>query len=257
MADQESTDVSTEVEDDGVSLEDMNVSFEDFEDEDEKLEQELETETEDTEPEESEEESEDTDSEETEESEEETEETEPVLSDQEKQKQANREAAEKRIADKREREAKIKEEQDKYIASDEDPIAKAVRELQVQQYNNTVKSNENTLTNDYNRALQDNEILRSDNPAIQKRVDRAIKAFQAESTTFDKDGRPSDVRGSLYDYLTTEAESIQELSGLGATKQAEDKSKQKSKTIQTPTRVPRQPKTDAMLDAFDEEAKAP
>lgn len=258
MADKESTTTapvedavtSTNEEpiDDGKSLEDSDVSFEDFEDEDEA--DESETETEDTEPTDTEEESgDDVDS-----KEESTETPETELSDEDKRKAENKSHAEQRIREKQQRDTVLKKEQTEYVSETQDPIEIAVRQLQVDAYNNKTDANTNKLTNDYERALKDFPILGDKSPAIQKEIDDAITAFDARYTTFDQYGKPVDVRGDLYSYLQSKADSIEKLTGLGATKQTKDKVREQSKTLQTPVRSPKQPKSDAMLDAFDEEA---
>lgn len=262
MADQESTDTSTDVTtstneepiEDGKSLEDSDVSFGDFEDEDEA--QETETETEDTEPSDEEESSEDVDSEE-----ESTETPEAELSDEDKRKAENKSRAEQRIQEKQARESQkqqqdqfLKKEQTEYVADTQDPIEIAVRQLQVDAYNNKTNANTDKLTNDYERALKDFPVLNDQSPAIQKEISDAVDAFSARFTTFDQYGKPVDVRGDLYTYLQSKADSIEKLTGLGATKQTKDKVREQSKTLQTPVRSPKQPKADAMIDAFDEEA---
>lgn len=258
-ADAVSTSTNDEVVDDGVSLEDTDISFEYFVDEDERAENaEAEEVEEDTEPDEEAESDEDADDEESEDT---TEDTKVELSDQEKQKLANKEAAEKRIAEKRERDAEkaqtVKEEQQAYIADTEDPLESAVRQLQVDSYNNIVDKHTNTLKNDYQRALNDIEILRSDNKVVQQEVNDAVESFEARYVTFDKNGLPTEVRGDLYSYLQTKADAIEQLTGLGAKQQSQSKVKEQSKTLPMPSRAPKQAKVDPMLDAFDEEAKAP
>jgi len=70
----------------------------------------------------------------------------------------------------------------------------------------------------------------------------------------DTYGNPTEVRGDLYAYLQTKADSIKQLTGIGARKQAESKGKEKSKTLVTPGRAPKEGKKNPMLDGFDEEA---
>lgn len=185
------------------------------------------------------------------------EEAEPELSDEEAQKQHNREMAERRLQEKEARIARVREAQAQYVAEaqeNEDPLDAAVRQLQVDAYNNTVQRVESSVTNDYQRALNDNEILRNPDPVIQNRISKAIDAFQAQHVSIDQFGNPVDVRGDLYQYLQDEADDIARLTGIRNQRQTQSKEKQKSKALVTPTRSPKEPKVDPDLAAFDEEA---
>lgn len=176
---------------------------------------------------------------------------------EEKQKQHNREMAERRLQAKQEREAKIRAEQQEYVAAadPEDPRDIAVRQLQIDAYNNRVESNSNKLTNGYEKAIKDFDILQDATPEIQAEIDQAIDAFQAMYVTVDTYGNPIEVRGDLYTYLQTKADSIKQLTGIGARQQQTSKDKERSKTLTPPNRAPKQAKSDPDLDGFDEEAK--
>lgn len=259
MADVQSTNTDTSVDEIDTSVSENTT---DNTDEDTKLEDiEVTTEEIESDPEEAKEESESEDTEETtdepseEESDEESEETE--LSDEDKQKQHNREMAERRIQEKEARIARVKEAQAEYVAEakqNEDPLDTAVRQLQVDAYNNAVERNESTLRNDYQRALNDFEVLRTSDPAIQAEIDQAIDAFQAQYVKVDNYGNPIEVTEDLYATLQAKADSIAKLTGIRSTNQEKNKSKEKSKTLTTPSRAPKEPKVDPDLAAFDEEA---
>lgn len=262
MADEQSTatddsvDTSTneETQDTEGSLEDIEVDPKDLEDTEETEEsKDSESEEEDTEPADTKEESKEDEG--TEESKEDT--KEPELSDEEKQKQHNREMAEKRIQDKQQREKTIKEQQQEYVAQAEDEKDEAVRQLQVDAYNNKVEGNTNKLTNWYDKAVKEFDILASDDPVVKEEVDAAIDAFQAQYVTIDAYGNPVEVRGDLYQYLQRKADSISKLTGIRTENQKNSKNKEKSKVVTTPSKAPKEPKKDADLDAFDEEAKKP
>lgn len=232
---EETAEVENESED-SVDLEDMEVSEDELVDESK---EEPETESE------------------SEESEEETPEETEELSDEDKQKQHNREMAERRIQEKATRDAKIKQDQADYIAQsaeNRDPLELAVRQLQVSEYNNTVTANTNKLTNDYERAVKDFDILSSDDPAIKAEVDSLIDAFQAQHVKIDAYGNPTDVSGDLYKALQTKADSISQLTGIREKQQVQSKTKEKSKVLATPSRAPKEPKVDPDMAAFDEEA---
>lgn len=240
----------TSSEDTDVDLEDIEVDPADIdsaESEEDESDSDVESDDEDTK-----EETEDESNEESEAEAEEQPEAEP--SDEDKQKAFNREMAQKRIQEKEQRGQGIKAEQAKYLEEAEDPRDEALRQLQIDAYDNRVESNTNKLTNGYERAVKDFDVLRSDDPVIKAEIDRAIDDFEALHVKLDAYGNPTQVSGDLYTYLQTKADSITKLSGLGARKQVTDKTREKSKTSITPSRAPREPKKDADLDAFDEEA---
>ena len=181
---------------------------------------------------------------------------EPELSDEDKRKAHNREMAERRIQEKQKRSETLKEAQQEYIAEadKEDPHDIAIRQLNVDAYNNTVERNTNKLENGYQKALKDFDILNDEDPAIQREIDATLDAFQAQHVSVDKYGNPTEVRGDLYEFLQAKADSIRELTGKGARQQAKAKGKEKSKSFTPPTRAPKEKAKDADLEAFDEEA---
>lgn len=240
-----SEDTSTNTEDG--ELDDIEVDVAEIEDNDEgeevpETETEVEASTED-EPSEEDAESEDK--------------AEPELSDEQKRAEHNKQMFEQRQQEKQARIDKVKADQVAYVAEASevgDPIEIAVRQLQVDGYNNTVEANSNKLTNSYERAKNDFPILTSDDPIIQARIDKAIDAFQAQHVTIDAYGNPTQVNGDFYQYLQDEADSIEKLTGIRVKKQEQSKTKEKSKVLVTPTRAPKTPKTDPDMVAFDEEA---
>ena len=239
-------DTKESEDDSDVDLEDIEVNLEDIEDKEE-------SETE-SEPEEKEE-AESTPDEESDEEEEAEPETEESKADA--QKRFNNEQAQKRIDEKRVRELQQKEAQQEYLddADPDRPEDLALRQLQVDAYNNKVEGNTNKLTNGYERAIKDFEIFKDPSPEIQAELDQALDAFQAMHVTVDAYGNPTEVREDLYKHLQSKAESIAKLTGIGARQQAKSKTKEKSKTFTPPNRTPKEPKKDPDLEAFDEEAR--
>jgi hypothetical protein len=238
-------------------LDEVGASFEDDPDEEAKDEAKSEDEAEDdTSDFEDDDDSEDEAKDEEADAEAEAEKPKAEQSDEERQKAHNREMAEKRLQAKAQRDAGIKQQQDDYLADadPEDPRDIAVRQLQIDAYNNKVEANTNKLTNGYERAVKDFPILTDSSPEVQREVSQAIDAFQAMHVTIDKFGNPTGVRGDLYAYLQAKADSITALTGRGARQQSQNKTKERSKVMSPPSRPPREAKKDADLDAFDEEA---
>lgn len=244
MEDEKSTtdsELETNLEEIDVELEDIEVSEEDIKDiekdEDDESEPEVESEVEEpeAEPEQQEQELQ-------------------TKSNEDEQKAHNKMMAEQRIREKQAREYQIKQMQQEYVAEAQDDQSLALRQLQVDAYTNKVENNTNKLANGYERAVKDFPILADATPEIKAEVDAAIDTFQAIHVKIDKFGNPSEVSGDLYSYLQTKASSIERLTQIGARKQVENKTKEKSKTFTPPNRTPKEPKIDLDLKAFEEEA---
>lgn len=169
-------------------------------------------------------------------------------------KERNRQAAETRINAKKEREATLEAKQKEYVeAADSDEEAHR-RAVDVELYNSRVERNTNTLVGATKSVFADFPVLSDKDPAIRRRVARAIDAFEAKHVKIDVFGNPSKVSGDLYQYLKEEAESITELTGKGARQQIDNKAKEKRKTFTRPVRKPTTSKKDPMLEAFEQEA---
>ena len=268
MADQESTDTTTTQEVDTstneetqdtnaeLDLENDTTSFDDFEDTEDQEADSTEQNEEDADTEQQDDEEESEEDEATEDEEEQsTEPEEAELSDEQKRKEHNREMAERRLEAKRQREEGIAESQQKYLdEAVDDPKEAALRQLQVEAYNNRVEKHTNSLTNAYERAIKDFDILSDNTPEVQAEINDAIDAFQAQYVQTDQYGNPIDVKADLYKYLQSKADRIEQLTAKGKREQLKSKSKEKSKTFTQPVRAPKQPKSDPDLDGFDEEA---
>jgi len=243
MADDESTtaEVDSESDDTDVDLEDIEVSAEELES----------METKDDEQSESDESEDDTEAEEATDDDE-SEEAEPT--EEEKQAEFKRQMFEKRQQEKAIREQTQKEHQQTYLNESEDAHDLALRQLQIDAYDNKVSRNETTLKNQYETAIKDFDILSSTDPVIQNRVNKALDAFQAQNVSIDAYGNPTEIRNDLYAFLQSEADDIANLTGMRAKSQETSKTKQKSKTMSAPSRSPKEAKVDPDLAAFDEEA---
>lgn len=238
------SELETNLEDIDVELEDIEVSEEDIASLDKDEDEESESEPEVEEPEA-----------ESEQPEVEAEEVDKIEQPSDEDRRAyNKQMAEQRIREKQMREADIKQKQQSYVAEADDDQTLALRQLQVDAYNNKVENNTNKLQNGYERAVKDFPILSDTTPEIKAEIDAAIDAFQALHVKVDSFGNPSDVTGDLYQYLQSKANSIQRLTQIGARKQVENKAKEKSKTLITPSRTPKESKKDPQMEAFMEEA---
>jgi hypothetical protein len=270
MADSQEPDVeATAVEDatDDTSLEEMEVSFDDLGDDGtEETEEQSEESAEESESNESEEETQEGSSEEEqEESEEETEAQADDKSEEEtaeeatetksadEQKRLNNEAAQKRIAERAERERLRQLAQAKYLEDAEDDKDLALKQLQIDAYNNKVERNSDKLKTGIDRALADIDLFRDGSPEVKEYLISKVDEFERQYVSYSSTGDPVEVRADVYEYLQKEADSVRRLTDVGARKNAADKQKVKAKTIPRPSKTPKDPKVDPDLAAFDEE----
>ncbi len=257
----DSTDTSTneDTQDTDGELEDIEVTAEELGDEtpvETKEAEDSKTEDEDTAPVESDEESKEDDAADTEEqSEEEVADEDTKEADttsEAERKRQNDEFAKKRIA---EREANKAKAQSEYLDDAEDDKDLALRQLQVDAYNNRVERNTNKLQNDVERAFGTIDLFSKGSPEVKEELARRVEDFERMYVKYDQNGDPVEVNGNLYQYLQTEADSIRRITGVGARQQEKDKSNTKSRTTTPPAKTPKLPAKDPDLEAFDQEAK--
>ena len=194
-----------------------------------------------------------------EESEEETlqdeESKEEVTPSKEEQKRLNDLYAQRRIAEKQVKEEAKRQAQAEYLQSAEDDQQLAVRQLQIDAYNNRVQFNQDKLQSGIDRALANIDLFTKGTPEVKQELLRAVDDFERMNVKYDQNGDPVEVTGDVYQHLTERADSIRRLMDVGARQSAKDKSNAKTRTIVTPSKTPKQPKVDPDLDAFDEEVK--
>lgn len=238
-------------EDDDVELEDMDVSINDLEDS-ESEEDEAATESTEDEPSESE------DEEQSEQSEAEGGDTDPEA----ERKRFNAEMAQRRIAEKQARqeadEAKNALETERlqnYLAqAEDDDELYAERQKEVETYRfqqQKAELNAEKLELGVERAMTDIDLFRNGSDAAKKLLLEALDDFEAYNIVKDKQGRPIEVKGDVYQTLVKKANSIKELTQAGAVLEAKSKEHAKARAITPPTRTPKTPKTDTDLEAFD------
>jgi len=256
---------STAVDDttDDTSLEEMDFSFEDLANESD--EEQSTEEAEADEPEDEETQEEDPEEESTEESEEETEaqaddDTEEDTTEEAKeiksadeQKRLNNEAAQRRIAERAKKEELRKEAEQQYLEQAEDDKDLALRQLQLDAYNNKIERNSDKLKTGIDRALADIDLFRDGSPEVKEYLISKVDEFEKLYVAYSSTGDPVEVKADVYEYLQKEADTIRRLVDVGARKNAVDKQKVKAKTIPRPSKTPKEPKVDPDLAAFDEE----
>lgn len=177
---------------------------------------------------------------------------EPVV--EEDQANIAREAYKQREANRKEREANLAEEQAKYVQEAADEKDEALRMLQVEAYNNRVDRTTNTLTGQWQQAINSIEEFQNPSPEVKQILDDAVDEFQALYVDIDSGGNPINVRGNLLEHLNKKADIIRALKQGGVRQGNKDRAKTKSAAITPPSKSPPAPKSDPDMDAFDEEA---
>lgn len=245
---------------DDTSLEEMDFSFDDLADESTEEQSEEETGAEESEEETQEEDPEEESAEESEEteaeaddSEEDTKEEAKETTSADEQKRLNNEAVQRRIAERAEKERLRQEAQDKYLESAEDDKDLALKQLQIDAYNNKVERNSDRLKTGIDRALADIDLFRDGSPEVKEYLISKVDEFEKQYVSYSSTGDPLEVKADVYEYLQKEADTIRRLVDVGARKNAVDKQNQKAKTIPRPSKTPKEPKVDPDLAAFDEE----
>jgi hypothetical protein len=169
----------------------------------------------------------------------------------EEQRRRNDAYAKQRIAEKQ----KAKEEaQQEYLQSAEDDQDLALRQLQVDAYNNKIEFNQNKLQNGIDKAVAQIDIFSKGTPEEKEELLSALDEFEQHYVQYDQNGDPLNVKGDVYQYLSKKADSIRRLTSVGARQSLKQKNNAKTRTMATPSKAPREAKKDPDLAAFDEEA---
>ncbi len=189
--------------------------------------------------------------------EEEAEQSEEPSNDEENEderRRRNDEYARRRIEEKEKRELQKRDQQAQYLQSAEDARDLALRQLQVDAYNNRVLTNSNLIESQMDRAVADIDLFRTGSQEAKDELIASLDDFERMYVTRDSNGDPIEVRANLHEFLTRKSESIRRLTEVGARQQIKAKDKTKAKTDAIPNRAPKEPKKDPMVEAFDEEA---
>lgn len=202
-------------------------------------------------------EEESTDDVESEDSDQETEEDSTTSKDDEEaRKRHNQEMAQRRI---QEREAKQKaqlEDQQKYLADAEDATDQALRQLQVDAYNNRIMMVTNQVRSDIITARDSIDLFNHENPVIREAMLKAVDDFETYHVQKDEYGNMTGIQGDVQQYLHAKAEEIRQLTGIGKQEQVKAKQQQNRRTTAPPAKSPPKAKVDPDLEAFDAEASS-
>lgn len=182
---------------------------------------------------------------------------EPSVSEEEKRKEAAREAYRAREAARAERaqlEAErqrgIQEQQRQYLEQAQTDEQLALRQLQIDAYNNRVESTSTKLETGIDRAVADIDLFRTGSDEAKEELAQSLDDFERMYVVRDSYGNPVEVRADVYQFLQARADSIRKLIGSGARQQTVAKEQVKSRTDIIPSREQKQT-VDTELDAFD------
>mgnify|MGYP003585942612 CR=1 FL=1 len=200
--------------------------------------------------EESSEESEEEVKEESEESEEPEAESDGQTDDQ---KEQARKAYEARQQARLERQQAQEELAKQHLEAAQDEQDLALRQLQIDAYNNKVNANSDRLTNQYEKALNSIEVFKEPTPEVAEYLNQAIDEFEARFVQMDELGNPVSVNGDLYAFLQTKAGLVEKLTQLGARREKQSSAKEKAAVTPAPSAPAKEPKQDAAVKAFDDE----
>lgn len=95
--------------------------------------------------------------------------------------------------------------------------------------------------------------LKEASPEVQEAILQDMQEFDNLYVIKDKQGRITEVKGDVYQYLQKKVGSYQRLMGIGAREQSAKKSNEKARTVPVPTRTPKEPAKDKYVSDFDKE----
>lgn len=145
------------------------------------------------------------------------------------------------------------EEQQKYLDDADDDKDLALRQLQLNAYNQKVDSNRDKLQSGIRRAAADNPILTKGTSEQKEELARRLDDFERMYVVKDSNDDPIEIQGDVYEYLNQEAEAILRLAKAGAREGKRAKSNTKARTLTPPSRKPKESKVDQDVADFDEE----
>lgn len=169
------------------------------------------------------------------------------------QKEQARKAYEARQQAKLERQQAQEEMARQHLEAAQDEQDLALRQLQIDAYNNKVNANTDRLTNQYEKALNTIEVFQNPAPEVAEYLNQAIDEFEARFVQMDELGNPVTVEGDLYAFLQTKAGLVQKLTQLGARREKESSAKEKAAVTPPPSAPAKEPKEDPAVKAFDAE----
>lgn len=172
---------------------------------------------------------------------------------EDQQKELARKAYEARQQARIERQQAQEELAKQHLEQAQDEQDLALRQLQIDAYNNKVNANTDRLTNQYEKALNNIEVFKNPTPEVAEYLSQSIDEFEARFVQMDELGNPVSVNADLTEFLQSKAGLVEKLTQLGARKGKVDSAKEKAGVTPTPSAPAKEPKVDPALDAFEKE----
>jgi len=183
---------------------------------------------------------------------------------EDEQRRRNDEFARQRIA---EREARAQREaqqaevrriqQEEYLQNAEDDRDLALRQLQIDAYNNKVSTNNTKLELGIDRSVAGIDLFTSGSQVEKEALAASLDDFERMYVKRDSNGDAIEVQGDVYQYLQAKADEIRRLTSVGARTESKAKQQTKARTDIVPTKAPKEARKDPYLAAFEEEANRP
>lgn len=195
----------------------------------------------------------------TEESEEETEESEgdveeeaqPTESNDAEQKRIAYEAYKQREAARLAKQQELRESQMEYLQDAEDDRDLALRQLQIDAYNNRIQANADKIEAGIQRAVAEIELFRTAPEDVREALASSLDEFEQLHVSRDQQGNVVEVRADVNQFLHQRAEVLKKIMEAGARQQAKAKSQTQARTTITPSKAPAPKKVDSDLEDFD------
>ncbi len=153
----------------------------------------------------------------------------------------------KRLQDLKDQQAYLKEAE-----GDDEELTK--RKDFVDRYNlhqERLNINEDRVQVGIDKAIASIDLFRNGTPEVKDELLKAVDDFERLFIVKDKQGRYVEVKEDVFAYLQDKADSIRRIQGVGERNAQESELKAKAKVLPTPSRTPKEPKTDQDIADFD------
>lgn len=169
----------------------------------------------------------------------------------EEQKRIAHEAFLQREAARKAKQEELRGSQEQYLQGAEDDKDLALRQLQVDAYNNRIQINADKLESGIRRSIAEIDLFRTGPDEVKEALVQSLDEFEQLYVTKNKHGDPIEVRADINKFLHQRAEMLRKVMQVGARQEVKAKSKTQARTTVTPSKPPREPKVDKDEEDFD------
>lgn len=182
---------------------------------------------------------------------------EAITDPEEARKEEARRRYDEREQARAERQQRVQEKTQEYVNEAEDDTDKRLRAMEVQNYNQIIEHNENTLIGEFERvkASPDLQVFNPESEQFnQKMYDKAMRDYNAGYIQYDENGFMVGLKGSLYKHLTETAELYSGAIKSGQFQQVRAERKMKTSADTKPAAQPKEnPKDPIMAELLSED----